>query len=57
MYIYLFEDGSVKKSATYNNEDAESVRDGILDVIDISNSDNPIAADGEGGWIELESAD
>jgi len=57
MYIYIFEDGSVKKSSTYSDEDAVSVGDGILDVIDISNPDNPIAADGEGGWLELVSAD
>lgn len=57
MYIYIFEDGEVKKSTTFSNDDLSSVADGILDVIDISDPDKPIASVGGGGWIDLKSAD
>ena len=42
MYIYVFEDGSVGKSKEFADEDKESVDAGILEVIDISNPDNPV---------------
>ena len=55
MYLYIFEDGEVKKGTTFDDGDKESVDAGILDVIDIG-SEQPKQYCG-GGWHDLDSAD
>ena len=53
MYLYIFEDGQVKKGTTFCDGDAESCDADILDVIDIGESDPKQYYDGE--WHELVS--
>jgi hypothetical protein len=55
MYLYFFEDGEIKKGTTFSDDDAQSCDAGILDVIDIGDSDPRQYYDGK--WHELESAD
>ena len=57
MYIYIFEDGTVKKATTISDDDALSVEEGILDIIDISDNQNPKYLVEAGEWDDLESAD
>lgn len=57
MYIYIFEDATIKKVTTISNDDAINVEDGILDIIDISDNQNPKYLVKAGKWDDLESAD
>ena len=57
MYLYIFKDGEVKHARFKPCEDdLENVDNGFLDIIDITNPENPLDYyDGE--WHVLESAD
>ena len=55
MYLYIFEDGEVKKATTISKEDKESCDMGILDIIDISGDEPKQYYEGE--WHDLPSAD
>ena len=55
MYIYIFEDGEVKKGDTFGHGDMDSCDDGILDVIDISGDQPMQYYDNE--WHDIPSAD
>jgi len=55
MYILIFENGEVKKTATINSNDMIAVDDGILDIIDISGDEPKTYYNGV--WHDLESVD
>lgn len=55
MYIYVFEDGEIKKGSSFEQGDMDSCDAGILDVIDISVDPPRQYYDGE--WHDLPSAD
>ena len=57
MYILIFDDGTIKKSLTFTNEDEMSIGNGLNDVIDISDYDNPKWFYDTDDWRNLESAD
>ena len=41
MYLMIFEDGSKRKTTKFSNEDREAVDAGVLEVIDVSDAENP----------------
>ena len=55
MFIYIFEDGTVKKGATFEDEDKEACDMGILEVISVINGEPMTWYGGE--WCEIESAE
>lgn len=58
MYIYIFEDGGIKKVGLnhFSEDDLESVREGILEIIDITDPKNPTYYTGEfNEWAPLEN--
>jgi hypothetical protein len=55
MYIFIFDDGSFKKSALIQDGDIEAVENGILEIINIS--ENPKYYGGNGEWVDLESTE
>ena len=57
MYIYIFEDGTIKKCTTIDEDDTFSVEDGVLDILDISDPKNPKYLIKTNEWTDLESAD
>lgn len=57
MYLYIFEDGEIKKSGAIPcGDDLQNVDNGILDIIDISDPRNPLQYY-NGDWHDLESAE
>ena len=42
MYIFIFEDSTILKNDKYDPEDIISIKDGYLDIIDITNPLNPL---------------
>lgn len=54
MYLFIFEDGTIKKSSSYSDEDFESVENGYLDIVDISDPENPKVINGT-EWEAVES--
>jgi len=55
MYLYIFEDGTIKKGTTFEDGEADACDLGILDVIDISDGEpKRYAFD---SWQEIETAD
>jgi len=55
VYILIFENGAVVKAATIDSNDMVAVDDGILDIIDIGESEPKMYYNGE--WCSLESAE
>lgn len=55
MYLYIFEDGEVKKATTVSDNDKNCVDAGILDIIEIGGDDPKQYLGGE--WHDIESAD
>lgn len=55
MYLYIFEDGEVKKATSFSDDDRTSCDMGILDVIDLHAENPKQYIDGE--WHDIESAD
>jgi hypothetical protein len=55
MYLFIFEDGEVKKATTFCQEDMDSCDAGILDVIDLHVENPKQYYDGQ--WYEIKSAD
>ena len=53
MYLYISEDGEIKKSVDFDDVDRDMCEMGILDVIDL-HSENPKQYY-EGGWHDIES--
>jgi len=41
MYLLIFEDGSIKKTNEITEDDKNSSEDGYVDIIDISNQNEP----------------
>lgn len=56
MYLFIHEDGHVQKVSKVGDDDLQACEDGYLDVIDISDNQNPRRRIG-GAWEEVESAD
>lgn len=56
MYIFIFEDGTINKSRVFGDEEKQAVEDGILDVVDISDSSWPEYYY-KGKWVSVESAE
>jgi len=56
MYIFIFEDGTIKKVAECGPGDFDSVESGCLEIIDITNYLNPVYYLGNGKWEDLEPA-
>ena len=52
MYLFIFEDGSIKKGSIVEDGDTAAADDGILDIIDISGAEPLQYHDGE--WHEIE---
>lgn len=57
MYIFIFEDGTIKKGRMIISDDLLSVEDGILEIIDITEPKKPLYYHGDGEWKDLESAE
>ena len=55
MYIYLFEDGEIRKGTIFNDSESEACDDGILDVIDISGDIPKQYLSGK--WHDIDSID
>lgn len=55
MYLYVFEDGEIKKGSTFCQGDMDSCDAGILDVIDISGEQPQQYYEGE--WHDIQSQD
>lgn len=53
MFIFIFEDNEVMKTDNVTQEDKDSADDGILEIIDISNNENPKTYF-ENEWHEIE---
>lgn len=56
MYLFIFEDGEVKKASAVGDDDLQSCDDGYLDIIDIVDPDCPMRRYGD-GWAQVESLD
>ena len=52
-YLMLFEDQSVSKTDRVIEEDLKAARAGILDIVDITDPENPKQWD-DGEWVEVE---
>ncbi len=55
MYLFIFEDGEVFKAKYITEGDFDSVDTGILDIIDITDANNPVMYE-YGEWHEVEAA-
>lgn len=55
MYLYIFEDGSLKTTQSIGEGDLAACDDGLIDLIDISGPEPKQYMDGD--WIKIESAD
>ena len=53
MYLFIFEDLTIRKSLTFTEEDAASCDEGILDVIDLHAENPKQYYDGE--WNDVEN--
>lgn len=54
MFLFIFEDGLIKKATVICDGDKSCADDGIIDLIDISGDEPKQYYDGE--WHDLESA-
>lgn len=53
MYLFIFEDGSIRRKDIVQDGDLMEADDGVLDIIDIRKSDEPKMYY-EGKWNEIE---
>jgi len=54
MYLYIFEDGTIKKANKITGADFQSVKDGYLTILDISIPDTPTEYwPCQDKWIEI----
>ena len=53
MYLYIFEDGTIRKTNELEPDDLKSVNDGYLTIVDISIPGNPKEFY-QKEWIEIE---
>lgn len=53
-FIYVFEDGEIKKSTMFSDDEAEACDAGILDAVDISGDEPKMFFDGK--WHDIQSA-
>lgn len=51
MYIFIFEDGTIRKNEKLNDDDIISVEDGYLEIINITNPLKPLYCLGKNSWI------
>jgi hypothetical protein len=51
MYLFIFEDGSLAKAATFCTDDDDSVDNGLLDIIDMETGLQRSC----GGWSDIET--
>ena len=52
MYILIFEDGSMVKSASISDEDTKAADDGLVDIIDCDD-DSPLRYF-DNGWTDID---
>ena len=52
MYIYIFEDGEIRKGTIFDEEEAKACDGGFLDIIDISGDEPKMYYDGK--WNDIE---
>ena len=53
MYIFIFEDGTIRKKKTIHFMDMIKVEDNYLEIIDITNPLKPLYCLGEDSWVVL----
>jgi hypothetical protein len=54
MYLFMLDDGEIRRGSVIQEGDLSACDDGILDIVDISNPDNPLRYF-DGKWQELEA--
>lgn len=57
MYLFIFDDGSIKSVKTVKLTDLQASEEGMIEIIDISLSNNPRIYMGYGNWSSLEEGD
>lgn len=50
MYIYIFENGTISQQKEIHPDDRQSLVDGYLVIIDISDPDKPVGLVPSGEW-------
>ena len=51
MYIFIFKDGTIRKTKSYTKEDIINVENNYLDIIDVTNPSKPLICFGEKSWV------
>jgi hypothetical protein len=54
MYIVIFEDGAVTKTNRIDECDLSAADGGIIDIIDITNPEDPQRYYVDGEWVEVD---
>lgn len=57
MYLFISEDGDIKRRTTVTDADIAAAEAGVLDIINISVPNNPVRYDHDGHWELIESWD